>query len=224
MEKQELLSVISGLKEATNPGSITPLMLGNVLENMVAFSEENSATGFPQISCYVKKKTLYVRNANYYLQQGYVPILFRYIKKRNRVKFQGNKSHSDVRKGWFQCGRPGTIRISESGMVERSISIINVDGPNSSTVYSSEAEVFPTNQHYDVPCVRWGCTRIDVGDQSDGNYRMIRLPFAIGFWKRDNRKLQSRPILATEMVSNLAPFFVRGQKEAGSNYIWNFSR
>ena len=127
MEKQEILSLIDGLKNATNPGTITPVMLGNVLEDIVEFTGDNQSAGLPKISCYVEGKSLYIRNSDYYLERGYVPILFRYIKKRNKMRFVGRKSHSAVKKGWFQCGRPGTIRINESHKVERSIDIINTN-------------------------------------------------------------------------------------------------
>jgi hypothetical protein len=51
---------------------------------------------------------------------------------------------------------------------------------------------------------------------------MVRLPFAIGFAQKVTD--EQAAVTVANLISNLAPFFIRGQRKKDDIYTWAFSR
>lgn len=118
----------------TAANSITPNMLANILTEL----NNNSASTTPQgdttieasdaplLYCEVRNGLLYLRNYEYYTALGLEPILFRYIKKKNRWNIQGsNLKYGPKKKGWFANGKQHTLQIGTDGLVKRNYKVIN---------------------------------------------------------------------------------------------------
>ena len=118
----------------TAANSITPNMLANILTEL----NNNSASTTPQgdttieasdaplLYCEVRNGLLYLRNYEYYTALGLEPILFRYIKKKNRWNIQGsNLKYGPKKKGWFANGKQHTLQIGTGGLVKRNYKVIN---------------------------------------------------------------------------------------------------
>jgi len=230
MNKTQIQSLIEVLRMQTAANSITPNMLANILTelNNNSASDTDSegatieATDAPLLYCEVRSGLLYLRNFKYYKALGLEPILFRYIKKKNRWNITGSKLYyGPKKKGWFANGKQGTIMIESTGLVKRNALVLNRIGITGND-YRSSAGTFPC-ANADAPTSRgvtWGCSEID--NHPGTNYRMVRLPFAVGFAPKVTS--EKAAITVADLVSNLAPFFIRGQKNREGDYEWAFTR
>ena len=215
----------------TAANSITPNMLANILTALNEASGEGGqpntnvtieSNGAPLLYCEVVDNQLYLRNASYYQALGLQPILFRYIKKRNRWHVNGSsRKYGAHKKGWFANGKQGTLKVSSSGLVERSEKVINTYKGIASD-YSTEASVFVVSNPRagTQRGVTWGCCQITKYIRRT-DYRMLKLPFAIGFAPKVTSEEEA--VTLSKLASNLAPFFIRGQVGEG-DYIWRFSK
>ena len=62
---------------------------------------------------------LFLRDIKFLTEQGYIPYLFRFSRKRNRLtKDTGEKWHGPVRKGWNVLGDSHTLNIGTDGRVK----------------------------------------------------------------------------------------------------------
>ena len=232
MNKTQIQALIENLRIQTAANSITPTMLANILtelNNNAATNTQQEGGGTvtvtssdaPLLYCDVQNGKLILRNYEYYKALGLEPILFRYIKKKNRWSIAGcNFRYGPKKKGWFANGKQGTIRI-DGGIVSRTAKVINSIA-KAGDDYRDTADTFvKTNANVEVARgITWGCSIIT--NRTRDNYRMVRLPFAIGYAPRVTS--ETTAVTVANLVSNLAPFFIRGQKTRGGDYIWAFSR
>lgn len=232
MNKTQIQSLIENLRIQTAANSITPNMLANILtelnNNAAANTQQEgggsitvSSSDAPLLYCDVQNGKLILRNYEYYKALGLEPILFRYIKKKNRWRIEGcSFRYGPKKKGWFANGKQGTIRI-EGGIVSRNAKVIN-SVAKSADDYRDTADTFvKTNADVEMAKgITWGCSYIT--NRSRDGYRMIRLPFAIGYAPKVTS--ETAAVTVANLVSNLAPFFIRGQRKKDDIYIWSFSR
>ena len=230
MNKTQIQSLIENLRMQTAANSITPNMLANILTEL----NNNSASTTPQsdttieasdaplLYCEVRNGLLYLRNFEYYKALGLEPILFRYIKKKNRWNIVGCKlSYGPKKKGWYANGKQRTISVDASGLVKRNVVVLNTYN-SSGDDYRETAETF-VRTNADVETTRgitWGCCSISRSNSY--GYRMVRLPFAIGFAQKVTD--EQAAVTVANLISNLAPFFIRGQRKKDDIYTWAFSR
>lgn len=232
MNKTQIQALIENLRIQTAANSITPTMLANILtelnNNAAANTQQEgggtitvTSSDAPLLYCEVQNGLLILRNYEYYKALGLEPILFRYIKKKNRWRIAGcNFRYGPKKKGWFANGKQGTIRV-EGGIVSRTAKVIN-SVAKAGDDYRDTAETFvKTNADAEVyKGITWGCSYITKHTRE--GYRMVRLPFAIGYAPRVTNETSA--VTVANLVSNLAPFFIRGQRKKDDNYIWSFSR
>jgi len=225
MTTTQIQNLIENLRQQTAENSITPTMVANILTEInsaLAASMKNDqsvtieSSAAPLLYCEVVNGQLYVRNYSYYTALGLEPILFRYIKKRNRWKDNKKRKHSPFHKGWFANGKQKTISIGSGGLVYRSKNPVGCYNSGGSG-YSTNASTFVENTPgHSVRGITWGSSKIVRGE------RMVRLSFAIGFAPKVTS--ETAAVKLSDLVSNLAPFFVRGQMGGDNKYIWRFSR
>ena len=233
MNKTQIQSLIENLRMQTAANSITPNMLANILtelNNNAAANQQQDTGGSavtvtssdaPILYCDVQNGKLVLRNYEYYKALGLEPILFRYIKKKNRWHIQGSSfRYGPKKKGWFANGKQGTIRI-DGGIVSRNAKVINSIKKAGDDYRETAATFVKTNADAEIQKgITWGCSYIT--NHSRVSYRMIRLPFAIGYAQRVTS--EGDAVSVASLVSNLAPFFIRGQKNKAGEYVWAFSR
>ena len=231
MNKTQIQNLIENLRMQTAANSITPNILANIL------TELNNASGekltqpptvvekgnTPLLYCEVRNGSLYLRNYEYYKALELEPILFRYTRKRNRWENRTSQlKYGPRKKGWFANGKQGTLKVDSDGLVKRNSSVLNcID--QQGTDYRSTASTFVQNDadSESKRGVTWGTCQISrLG--KDKRFRMLRLPFAIGFAPRATKQTQA--ITVADLVSNLAPFYVRGMINNDGEYEWFFSR
>ena len=232
MNKTQIQALIENLRIQTAANSITPTMLANILtelnNNAAANTQQEgggtitvTSSDAPLLYCDVQNGKLILRNYEYYKALGLEPILFRYIKKKNRWHIVGcSFRYGPKKKGWFANGKQGTIRI-DGGIVSRNAKVIN-SVAKAGDDYRDTAETFvKANANAEISKgITWGCSYI-TKNTSEG-YRMVRLPFAIGYAPRVTS--ETTAVTVANLVSNLAPFFIRGQRKRNDIYIWSFSR
>lgn len=233
MNKTQIQSLIENLRMQSAANSITPTMLANILtelnNNAGATQQQDpggttvtvTSSDAPLLYCDVQNGKLILRNYEYYKALGLEPILFRYIKKKNRWNIQGcSFRYGPKKKGWFANGKQGTIRI-DGGIVSRNVKVINSIAKAGDDYRDTAATFVKTNADVEVSKgITWGCSYIT--NRTRDNYRMIRLPFAIGYAPRVTSEITA--VTVASLVSNLAPFFIRGQKNKAGEYTWAFSR
>ena len=233
MNKTQIQSLIENLRIQTAANSITPNMLANILTELNENADNSNtqsqcsdvtvtSSTAPLLYCEVQNGRLYLRNYEYYQALNLEPVLFRYIKKKNRWNIEGlNRRYGPKKKGWFANGKLHTITVSEEGLVKRNYCILTYN--NSEDIdYRHTPDTFVTDNANTKTRrgVTWGCSTIS--NCVNENYRMVRLPFAIGFAPKI--ECETTAITVANLVSNLAPFFIRGQKNRQGDYEWAFSR
>lgn len=223
MTKTQIQRLIENLRVQTAANTISPDMLATILTclNDAPSTVNNTYIETPPLLyCEVVNGKLYLRNSEYYLALGLKPILFRYIRWHNRYRLKKKDMHAPLKKGWHANGLQGTLKINSDGQVLRTKKVIN-DFHSAEHSYSEWASTFVNDgQKEGSNRVTWGCQKIDI--MRHNKPRMIRLPFAIAF--AENNRLQSKAIKVSDLQSNLAPFFVRGQGEHNKVISWRFSK
>jgi len=225
MTPRQIQNLIENLRVQTAANTISPDMLATILTQLNNGGEYNTNTimidSRPLLYCEVVNNKLYLRNFEYYDQLGFKPILFRYTRWRNRYRLKKKDMHGPHKKGWHANGLQGTLRINKDGQVLRTEKVIN-DFHNTDFNYIGDASVFVNNgrQQEGSSKVTWGRVQMDIAPS--GHVRMIHLPFAIAYAK--NNRLQAKGNKLSDLQSNLAPFFVRGQENWQHKVMWRFSR
>lgn len=145
-----------------------------------------------QISCVVRDGELHVLGAANLIANGYVPYIFRLVRKRNQfedkdVPKEERKPYGPAYKGWGVMGSIYTVRVSgtkvEISKNGRShMCVAAYDG------YSPDPYYFVSHNTDEQgrPTVGYGRSSISLLDPKDAKQkkeRMIRLRFAIGFAK-----------------------------------------
>lgn len=145
-----------------------------------------------QITCVVIDGYLHVLGASNLISNGYVPYIFRLVRKRNPyddkdVPVEDRKAYGPATKGWGVLGSIYTVRLN-GGRVEISkngrshMCVKAIDG------YSPEPYYFVSHDTDEQgrPTVGYGRSSIsllDPKDPKEKRERMIRLRYAIGFAK-----------------------------------------
>lgn len=223
MTKTQIQRLIENLRVQTAANTISPDMLATILTclNDAPSTVNNTYIETPPLLyCEVVQGKLYLRNSEYYLALGLKPILFRYIRWRNRYRLHTKNLHAPKKKGWHANGLQGTLRINKDGQVLRTKKVIN-DFQGADYSYSETAATFVNDgRAKSTNKITWGS--MSIYPTQNRRLRMIRLPFAIAFAK--NNRLQSKGTKLCDLQSNLAPFFVRGQEIGNGHMYWAFSR
>ncbi len=166
-----------------------------------------------QISCFVKTNRLHVIGAQQLIADGYVPYLFRPIRKRNPFKDKtitkpNGKKYCHPTKGWSVYGSMYSVRVVKTEVQFTTQPHSFLSQP--ATAFSSAAQDFvsrSTNRDGDTT-FGWGRSSVILRDRkrADRRHRMIRLRFGIGFAKpiRPGRG----KITPANLVSSLAEFSV----------------
>ena len=189
----DLNSALDGLSQATQ-----------------SIDEIKQVTDCPKISTYVKDGRLYVANTDYYVENGYCAFVFRFTKKRNRMRFDSVKDvkRCSKHKGWHVIGGlPNNVKFVENGKATfRKEALDQWHYEKSGFAYSETADAIigakGTGLDRHVP---WGKKKVKVANKA-GNYTMRRFRYATGFGKAYSRNTHS--LSPAELASNLAEFSV----------------
>ncbi len=205
-------------------------MLKDIASNKASIatlvSNQSSSYNNAQIACIVKDGALHVMGAQKLVEAGYVPYIFRCVRKRNRYKDFANdpdedRKYSAPTKGWSLFGSRHSVRLS--GTEVQFTTSSHKDLSKVSTSYSSLPRYFVhTNINgQGIETVAWGRSIIELDDyrKAAGKKRMIKLRFAIGFAKPiDPGRAKITP---ANLVSSLAEFAII-YNSAGEG--WHFAR
>lgn len=166
-----------------------------------------------QISCFVKTNRLHVIGAQQLIADGYVPYIFRPIRKRNQfkdntIKIPNGKKYCHATKGWSVYGSMYSVRIANTEVQFTTQDHGLLSQP--ATAYSSAAQDFVSrhvNKDGDTT-FGWGRSSVILRDrkQQDRRHRMIRLRFGIGFAKPIHPGRAK--ITSANLVSSLAEFSI----------------
>lgn len=166
-----------------------------------------------QISCIVRDGELHVIGAANLIASGYVPYLFRNVRKMNQfedkdVPKEERKPYGPATKGWGVLGSIYTTKIVGS-QVQISLNARNHMCIKAVNGYSGEPYFFVSHRHNEKgePTVGYGRSTIcllDEGDKNRKKHRMIRLRYAIGFAKPIYPGRAK--ITPANLASNLAEF------------------
>lgn len=167
-----------------------------------------------QISCIIMDGHLYVVGAANLIANGFVPYLFRNVRKRNPFDDKdaspeelAAKDRGPAYKGWGVFGSIYTTRLKGSRVEisknsHQHMCIKNVSG------FSPEPEYFVSrHKHKDgkIYTVDYGRSSVKLRDRH-GKQRMLRLRFGIGFAKPIYPGRAK--ITPANLASNLAEFFL----------------
>ena len=179
------------------------------------------------------KDELRLNGANALLALGFVPYLFRYSRKRNRVIDQdGYKAHGDLRKGWNVVGKADTITIGDNGLVKIKKSAFKHDdiGENEYIAmeqYQSEPKFFLADKLDEALGIRYvpfGKSRVDLHVKKDGSYilRKVRFLYGIAF---ASYSIGKRDLLdKSKLVTPIVPFHIANVTFSNGIYRWIFER
>ena len=174
---------------------------------------------------------LVIKGAKQLLDMGYIPYLFRFSKKSNRL-YRDNY-HGPVRKGWNRVGQSkGAIKIDNGGNVSIDVSVLKhteIDltpyvGEDS---YQRAAKWFVDDRMKNgYRYTSFGKSRIRITYRNANRElktHKVRLTFGIAFSKQETRPREKFDM--GSLVSNMAVFHVATDpKEAGTRYTWIFEK
>lgn len=227
--------------------SVSPDTLGALLQQMADLSEANSdrldlyaatteqlrrqlKTYKPMIECHAEGGELSVRGHEIYEAAGYVPYIFRNIRKRNRfglsplteeeIRAHG---HCHGRKGWSVFGSSGAVKIIEGTLLFADvphISLTYADIADSEFSYKAETlvetnTVSPDRMKHKVA---WGRSCINMYN-ARGKARTLRLPFGLAYGPVQLSPTQR--LRLSDMASPLAEFSVRLDSV---NMVWVYGK
>ncbi len=169
------------------------------------------------IAAEVYNHQLYIRGAKFYLDQGYVPYVFRLIRKRNQFnpnnypqKFIELHGPNKPRKGWCMFGCSDAVHIDSDNLFSFTLAphqfIADRDKLSGYDFSPLPDALVHINPEYDT--IAWGRSTIGTVKETEGNYlrgRLIKLRFAIAFGKPCQ---QWKKISIADMESPLAQFSV----------------
>ena len=176
------------------------------------------------------KDALRLRGAQYLKEKGFMPYLFRYTRKRNRIiDINGNRLHGEIRKGWnvlgdgttVQIGPLGEVKIRKDAVKHPNIDLEDIDD------YQTEPKFFVSEKVDEAtgrPYVPFGKSRIDlVLKQQNGTLkpRKVSLLYGIAFASYKTGKRERLDI--GKLVTPIIPFHVSTDLSTG-NRRWIFER
>ncbi len=169
-----------------------------------------------QFSCIVYDGKLHITGAQTYLNAGYVPYIFRKVRKRHPFKDKNaseedrkSKKYGPVTKGWGVFGSMHAVKISGT--------TVQFSSSNHSYLSRKEHEYSENPEVYVSRNLRkdgditfgWGRSSVNLTDENikgSKKQRMIRLRFGIGFAKP--MYPGRAKITPSNLVSPLAEFFI----------------
>lgn len=163
-------------------------------------------------------------NYSDYVKDGMVLLLYRSCKKQNRNRF-AEDPRNPVTKGWNMMGRDNSVRLLPSsgvlGFNNREHQVWHNDDV---TDANFECDALLLVEPHDCDgggdFVSWGKRKVRLAD-TEGNPRMLRFRFAVGYAKPFDTKTKTSDVY--QLVSNLAEFsvvYARGN----DGFYWKFSR
>lgn len=182
------------------------LKAGSNLQNQIVVSPT-------KISCYVKEEFIYVSGADKLIEEGFVPYLFRFTKKRNQFRhkpkyanYNPNRKFCDIVKGWNLFGSRHAVCIIDNIL---QFSLNSRDKLHCEAwEYDPCIETLVHTHHNDKGeiIVPWGKRTISSIDfRTDENkHRMLRLRYALAFGRPMD--MGSHKITPDMMVTPLAEF------------------
>lgn len=165
-----------------------------------------------QIACVVDGGKLYIHGAKKLIDAGYVPYVFRNIRKRSRLNDCDRtftRTHGLTRKGWTVFGSHFAYRM-KGGILE-----FSTNGPSrfhSRDCASGEFTTAPSalvtvaTDSDGVEKVAWGRDCIPVHTVGEPTYRQLRLKFGVGFAKPVSPC--RRRVTLADLASSFATFTV----------------
>lgn len=166
-----------------------------------------------QISCQVINGALHLLGAQTLTAAGYVPYLFRRVRKRNPFKLKGAtpeqlaRKYCPVKKGWAVFGSRYSVRVSD-GVVEFSTNS-HQSYCCKATGYTSSPTALVSRHVRKDGSISFGLGRSSVSLADPKNpkkQRMIRLVFGLGFAKAINPGTAA--ITPANLASSLATFTI----------------
>lgn len=182
----------------------------------------SSAQSYNPISCLAVEGSLYVRGAEQYTAQGYVPYIFRRVRKRNPYKSKflddATRKYCREKKGWGVFGSVYSVKLENNRLMFSTNAhhkwCVEASG------WSGNPETLVT-KHVNAngnTTFGWGRSSVLLDDvRNKGSHRMIHLRFAVAFGKRMTP--DTRNITPKDMVSPLAEFSLRYDPQLRS---WSF--
>lgn len=176
---------------------------------------------------------LIVKNAKWYLDKGYIPILFRWVKKVNRYRADGqNTSGRTTRNGLMPYGfqnlcevKRGTYRGTTDYFLHLNSKGFSEDSPTRNPTYTEDilpllaknCIVGQTTSSLNEKRYAWGRKRLSlqtyIVNKDTGDIKQVakwmRFSFYLGFVPKPS-KFAAR-ITAADCVSNLAKFKIQLQ-------------
>ena len=184
-----------------------------VINKLLGIGTSDTLYKDAQISCQAIDGKLHILGASKLMAQGFVPYLFRNVRKRNPFKLkwatdeQKAKKHCPVKKGWAIMGSRYSVHVN-GDIVEFST--------NPHSLYCCKAEGYTTSPSVLVSrhvrkdgTVSFGLGRSSVSladPKNPAKERMVRITFGIGFAKPMNPGIAS--ITPANLVSSLATFTI----------------
>lgn len=197
-------------------------------DELSALSAKVDDAGLKQIFCEIVDKKLYVRGTSSLVDQGFVPYLFRYSKKRNRYNntlIGGERGHSDVKKGWNRMGGHLSLKVNEDGLVtfnksDHSQWHLPIFCPLMKDDYSHLPEYLVDEKSRSVG---WGISTIKLEDRRTEKPRLVKLRFGIAFVKTVLGQRQKLHLDA--LKTNIAEFYVVHNRNRFDNPdAWRFTK
>ena len=192
-------------------------------------AEAKAGSQTKRISCYVKGSKLYVHGAETYIANGYVPYIFRFVRKRNRIKITGARTqYADAKKGWSIFGCYKACKIGSGNLVNFTMAPhakICCPDKCEEAGYSHDATYFVEphlNKKGTTTQIGWGTSTVVTHCKTDETMtkrRLLRMPFGIAFGPPMIDKIST--IRPSQMVSNLAQFSIIYQP---STQAWLFGK
>ncbi len=178
-----------------------------------------------QIGCAVVDNQLKIYGADKLIADGYVPYIFRHVRKRNPYKHRdypdSTRKYCPKTKGWALYGSRYAVKV-EDGIVKFTLgSHCHLGLPQTEFSADPEAFICQSVNSWGEPTVAWGRSVICLRDpkKTAEDHRLIKLRFGIAFGiSQDPGGWRITP---AEMVTPLAEFSIIYDNGTRS---WYFSR
>lgn len=183
-----------------------------VSDNAKSISSLKAITDRPTIQTVVESRKLLLLNAQYYLDKGFIPFVFRKTKKRNRTRHElSPNKRGPQHKGWHVIGgSPQCVNINKSNIVAFADVPLeewhNLHRQSFNYSHSPEVLVRPCIVDDTELYVNWGKVQVSNLDRHSNSPRMLRFEYGIGFGRAYERNRET--VTPCNLVSNLAVFSV----------------
>ena len=170
---------------------------------------------------------LKICGADDYLNDNYVPYLFRYTTKANRylvgeVEGISSNYHEHKRKGWHPFGDDSTTTINEHKVVYIDTNVFDINTGYKSCLPQDFVKVKELGGGY--KWAAYGCRMIPMCDEDNGNPRRVKLLYGIAFMPKSAIEANKRLDLS-KLATNIATFHLQYEEDASKkSWHWNFNK